>query len=492
MSAAPLDWGTERELTSIETMMWRADADPVMRSTMTVVELLDVEPEWSRLVAAHEWACRMVPRFRDRVTEPLGPFGTPVWSRAPHLDLHYHLRRVRLGGDGGLPELFTLAEQLAMTPFDRARPPWDAVLVEGLPGGKAAYLLKLHHALTDGLGMTHLLAQLHSRRREHTPDKPQPAVAEQADSNLVDELVRQLQRTVSAVPPALRGGAGLLASSLRSPWGQLRDGLRYVDSARRVLSPPATPGSPLLASRSASWRFVALDVPLADLKAAASACRGSLNDAYLAALLGGFRLYHEEMGAPLPSDAMVPLTVPVSVRRPGDAAGGNHIAPARLRAPVGLANPHTRMIMLRSSMIAARNEPALRSFELVTPLLARLPPSWLIRVAGSTTAGNDLQASNVPGVVEDMYLAGARIERIYPFAPLPGCAAMVTMYSYAGVCNIGANLDAAAITEPAVFAQCLERGFAEVFALHRRGGAVVSTEARPQIEPGIGPTSSVP
>jgi hypothetical protein len=59
-----------------------------------------------------------------------------------------------------------------MTPFDRARPPWEGTLVEGLPDGKAAYLLKLHHVLTDGLGLTNLLSQIHSRQRPRSPRKP--------------------------------------------------------------------------------------------------------------------------------------------------------------------------------------------------------------------------------------------------------------------------------------------------------------------------------
>jgi diacylglycerol O-acyltransferase / wax synthase len=98
-------------------------------------------------------------------------------------------------------------------------------------------------------------------------------------------------------------------------------------------------------------------------------------------------------------------------------------------------------------------------------MMARLPGSLVVRVAGAATAGNDLQASNVPGVEEDLYLAGALIERIYPFAPLPGCAAMITLHTYRGMCSVGANLDAAAVKDPELFAQCMIDGFAEVLSL---------------------------
>jgi diacylglycerol O-acyltransferase len=463
--AAPLDWGTSDELSALETLMWRADSDRAMRSTMVAVEVLDTAPDWKRLVDAHEWASRMVPRLCDRVAEPFGFVGTPMWVRDPTLDLRYHLRRCRLGGVGGWAELLTTAAQLAMTPFDRTRPLWEATLVEGLPDGKAAYLLKLHHALTDGLGLRQLLSQLHSRQRAHQPDKPYPAVPAIAEAGLADHLARQLKHDLSVVPAVIGGATGLVSKGFRDPLGSGGKVARYVDSARRVLSPPDVLGLPLLSARGGSWQFIALDLDLADLRAAAKLVGGSINDAFLAALLAGFRRYHDELGVPLAIDATMPVSVPVSVRRDDDSAGGNRFAPARLVAPVGIADPAARIEIIKQLVRQARSEPALESADIVAPLMARLPASVLIRVAGAATSGNDLQASNVPGLEDDLYLAGARIERIYPFAPLPGCAAMITLHSYRGVCSVGANVDTAAVTEPALFGECLCAGFAEVLTL---------------------------
>lgn len=358
-----------------------------------------------------------------------------------------------------------MAAQFAMTPVDRARPPWEAVLVEGLPGGKAAYLLKLHHALTDGLGLRELLSQLHSRQRAHKPNKAQPAVTAMSNASPADLLAHQLKHDLGAVPAMIGGAAAVFGKGIRDPLACVQNTIRYVDSARRVLSPPATEGLPQLAERGGTWRFVALDVKLADLRSAAQFAGGSVNDAYLAALLGAFRLYHDELGSPLARDATMPVSVPVSVRRGNDAGGGNRFAPARLVAPVGIADPVARIQSISQRLRAARSEPALESADHVAPLMARLPATLLVRVAGSATAGNDLQASNVRGGDEDLYLAGALIERIYPFAPLPGCAAMITLHTYRGVCSVGANLDEAAVVEPGRFARCMSDGFAEVLAI---------------------------
>jgi diacylglycerol O-acyltransferase len=461
--ASALKWGTSDSITALDTLMWRADTDRTMRSTVMAIEILDLVPDWDRLVDAHDWATRMAPRLRERVAEPLGFAGTPIWQRDERFDPHYHLRRCRLGGDADWAELLATASQLAMTPFDRTRPLWEATLVEGLPDGRAAYLLKLHHALSDGLGIRQLLSQLHSRQRSHRPDKPQPAL--QAPLRPATPVTRELKHTVAAVPGMVSRAASLLLGGAADPVRATRAAVRYVESARRVLAPPAVEGLPTLRQRGGTWNFVALDLDVADLRAAARAVNASMNDAYLASLLGGFRRYHEEIGFDLAESVGMPVSVPVSVRRDDDGAGGNRFAPARLIAPVGVADPAERVRLVRELVRHARTEPALDSAELVAPLMARLPSSLLVAIAGSATAGNDLQASNVPGVEEDLYLAGALIERVYPFAPLPGCAAMITMYTYRGGCFIGANIDSAAIEDRALFARCLAEGFAEVLAL---------------------------
>lgn len=460
------EWGAARELTAFETLMWRAEADPLLRSSMVAVEVLDSVPDWDRLVAAHEWGSNVVPRLRDRVVEPLGGLGALVWETDLDFDLSYHLRRVRLAGDGGWAALFKVAEQFAVAPLDRHRPPWEALLVEGLPDDQAAYLLKVHHSVTDGLGLAQLFNQLHSRQREHNPDKPQRSLdIPSRPVGTREHLISEIRRDLGAVPTVLRGGQQLL-KSLKSPGTAARDAVSYVESAYRVLAPPASEGSPILRGRSLRWRFAALDVGLADLKAAGKALGGSLNDAYLTALLGAFRLYHEEMGSPYAEDATMPLSVPVSIRKEGDTGGGNRFAPARLAAPVGEPEVKKRIDAVRELMLAARAEPALESADVFSPLVARLPGSVIGKLGGNLVKSSDLQASNLPGLREEVFLCGARIQRTYPFAPLPGCPAMITLVTHQQTCCVGANLDGAAITEPGLFSECLERGFTEVLAAY--------------------------
>ena len=75
-----------------------------------------------------------------------------LFEIVPDIDLDYHVRRVHLPEPGSMEQLLQLAQGVAMRPLDRARPLWEALLIEGLEGGRAAYFLKSHHSVTDGLG----------------------------------------------------------------------------------------------------------------------------------------------------------------------------------------------------------------------------------------------------------------------------------------------------------------------------------------------------
>ncbi len=83
-------------MNGIEALMWRAESDPRMRSTICSLALLDRMPDWDRFVDACDWGSRMAPRFRQKVVEPAFGLGIPCWVNDPDFDLHYHVRRIRL------------------------------------------------------------------------------------------------------------------------------------------------------------------------------------------------------------------------------------------------------------------------------------------------------------------------------------------------------------------------------------------------------------
>jgi hypothetical protein len=136
-------------------------------------------------------------------------------------------------------------------------------------------------------------------------------------------------------------------------------------------------------------------------------------------------------------------------------------------APIGEADPRTRIRLIREFILNVRAEPAIGFLDLISPVLSKLPQLLLTELTAELTKVTDVQASNIPGVGKPVYLAGSKVLRMYPIGPRPGVAAMVAMVSYAGTCCIGFNVDPEAITDVKLFEECLRDGFDEVLELGR-------------------------
>src|SRR5690348_1199845 len=462
-------WGGPADMSAWEALMWRAEADPRTRSTGVLLEILDGEPDWDLLVAAHDRVSQPIPRLRHRAAHPLLPLFPPAWSPDPHFDLGYHLQRVRLPEPGTMRQLLDLAQGILARPLDKARPPWEAVLVEGLQDGRAGYLLKVHHSLSDGIGLIQLLTLAHSRTPDPSEHQLAPPAAPPPLLTSKSLLASRLRQQLADAPSELIRRSGdslkLIGRTVRNPAAVAGDTLRFGRSLRRVLTPPPAERSPLLRGGGGlGYRFILHDVPLSDLKAAAKAAGGSVNDAFLAGLLGAFRRYHEHNGVPVD---LMPIGIPVSLRTSDDPMGGNRFAGARFAAPVGEPDPRTRIEIIREFVVTARAEPAIGFLDFVAPALSRLPTAAVIELAAGMTNVSDVQASNIPGMGHPVYLAGAQVTGIYPLGPRPGVAAMVAMISYDGTCCIGLNVDPDVISDLEVFDTCLREGFDEVLDLRK-------------------------
>lgn len=456
------------DVAPIDYLMYRGETDPRTRSSMMSVEILDRMPDWDRLRADLDRASRIVTRLRQRVVTPVLPIVPAQWVVDPEFDLGYHVRRIRLPAPGTLRQLLDLAQTALAGPLDVSRPLWEATLVEGVTaeGGQAALLWKLSHSITDGVGGIELDRQIRSydRHPHRGPMPPPPAPQVVASTDVVRTAALRLPFSLVAGTRRGAGGAlGLAGRTLRNPFQAFTSVGRFAGSLQRMLGPPPVEPSPLLRPRSLSRRLETVDVPLDGLRRAAKHHGCSVNDAYIAAVCGVVRLYHERLGAPV--DA-VPLVMPVNVRAGHDPAGGNQWAIVRIAAPVGEPDPVQRMLTIHEHVISGRAEPAINAADAMAPMLARLPMP-LVMALGNENVKTDIQASNIPGHLQDTYIGGAKVLRNMPFGPLPGAAMMMVMLSHAGRCYVGINYDTASVTEPDLFARCLHEGFDEVLSLRR-------------------------
>ncbi|MBU6313179.1 MAG: DUF1298 domain-containing protein [Actinomycetales bacterium] len=451
---------------AFDAVMWGIEDDPLLRSVIVALVSLESEPDRHRLTERVERLTRVVPQLRQRVIGNPVSLIPPRWETDPHFDLDYHLRWIALpAGESSMRGVLRLAEIAAEQDFDRDRPLWEMTVATGLDDGGAAIIMKLHHAITDGVGGMMLAATMFDLAPEGAdlgPMPEAPAVRPSLDplQRLSAGIDYEVQESRGLVQSALGGGLGLVRRAVTDPAGSLQATSEFALSASRLLAPASTPLSPIMTDRSLDVRCALLHTPLASLKAAGKDAGGTLNDAFMAIVARGLRSYHSALGAEVEA---LRVNMPVNMRKGDDApVRGNSWVPARFALPLGGRTAVDTMRDLHPVLLAARTEPALPVSTIVYRLLCTLPNPVATVIAGGLMKGTDVAATNVPGPPFPVYVAGAKATRIVPFAPKGGAALNIALMTYDGSAYFGITMDPAAVTDTDLLVGSLAAAMHEV------------------------------
>jgi diacylglycerol O-acyltransferase / wax synthase len=360
----------------------------------------------------------LVPRFRQRIEDtPLGLAG-PMWVDDNHFDLTWHVRRAALAEPGGDAELASFVAQEMSRRLDRSRPLWEMHVISGLAGGRLGLLVKMHHALVDGVAAVAVGALLFDPTPEplEIPAPERPWSPERFD--------RRHHFTRLARSPLQRAQKLMLDSATRaldtSPRRAAEDLRRATGLAGEIARQrPQAPMTPLNVPISPNRRFAIAHVPLVSLKAAGRAAGGTVNDTLLAVVAGMLRRYLDAAPPGVGRGAPVAL-VPVSVRREGDQDAGNRISTVFVDLPVDVEAPLDRVRAINATMAELKDSSAVAAGAIIAGATGWTPPllsAAVVRAMSSVRAFN-LVVSNVPGPQQPFYLAGSRLLEVYPVVPL--------------------------------------------------------------------------
>jgi len=447
-----------RRLGGWDFATWRmASDDPVMRSTIIGLLVLETSPDWDQLCDRFERATRLSPVLRSKVVEGPLDLQTPRVVVDPDFDLGYHMRRFSMPG-ARWADVLTEARRQSMTDFDKERPLWRMTLIEDLPGGKSALIVKLHHAIADGQGAVQLGLALLDFTPEGSDLGPMPEAPEPVELDTRGFMQAVIRNNVGWVAKtaedAIKGIGPLAMAAIKNPMQLVSKVRETAESVARFtkIPLPLGPLSPIMQSRSINYHFDTIDIDFAQFRAAAKKRERTVNDLFLAAISVGMFRYHETMGRPV---GELRMNMPISLRTSGDQS--NAVTIARFEIPI--SNVIEDVLEAAATIVRSwRAEPALKLADYFAELTRFLPPE-LVSAAAQTS---DLTASNVPGVPVPVWLAGARVERMYPLVGTIGAAINVTMLTYEGTASVGVSSDDAAVGDRAELIASLRSGFGEV------------------------------
>ena len=447
-----------RRLGGWDFATWRmASDDPVMRSTIIGLLVLEASPDWDQLSDRFERATRLSPVLRSKVVEGPLDLQTPRVVVDPDFDLGYHMRRFSMPG-ARWADVLTEARRQSMTDFDKERPLWRMTLIEDLPGGKSALIVKLHHAIADGQGAVQLGLALLDFTAEGSDLGPMPEAPEPVELDTRGFMQAVIRNNVGWVAKtaedAIKGIGPLAMAAIKNPLQLISKVRETAESVARFtkIPLPLGPLSPIMQSRSINYHFDTIDIDFAQFRAAAKKRERTVNDLFLAAISVGMYRYHEKMGRPV---GELRMNMPISLRTSEDQS--NAVTIARFEIPI--SNVIDDVLEAAATIVRSwRAEPALKLADYFAELTRFLPPE-LVSAAAQTS---DLTASNVPGVPVPVWLAGARVERMYPLVGTIGAAINVTMLTYEGTASVGVSSDDAAVGDRAELIASLRSGFGEV------------------------------
>ncbi len=443
-------------MSDTEAVMWAVEKDPALRSDFCNLTILDCTPDEKRLRHTLDRALAAIPRLRQRVVSPPLRIAPPEFADDPGLDLDYHVRRIAVPAPHDMRALLDVCEQLAESSLDRSRPLWEFTLLDGLAaddgviGGRAALLQKVHHTISDGVGGLKLsMALLDTEPDLIAPPAVDDAVPVTPDGSRspVDVLRSALTDATTRNVAAMRDVAGGTASALVHPTalpGRAVDTVRVVRSLHRQGFVADGAHSDLIAGRSLRRHFEVLRVSIGSLKRVANAHGGSVNDAYVTGICAALGRYHARAGSDVRE---LRMAMPVSTRERGDT-GANRFAPARVLVPIQPAHDLEALFAaVHERLATTKQEPALGVIEKFAGLAMLLPTAMLVAFTRNQARTIDFAASNLRGSPIPLYLAGARIVASYPFGPRAGTAINVTTLGYADALDIGINVDPAAVED---------------------------------------------
>jgi diacylglycerol O-acyltransferase / wax synthase len=422
-------------------------------------------PAYDELVRLFASKLPLVPRYRQRVRFVPLDLGRPVWEDDPHFNLDYHVRHSALPPPGGKADLCRLMGRLMSQELDRARPLWEAWMIEGLADGRWAVISKVHHCMVDGVAGVDLVALILDLEREPAtgqlvaddwepgPDASRLKLAADAALELVTApraLVRTLWATTHAPRRVLRRG-----------WA-IAGGLLSYGSALRP-----TPRTTLDGTIGPHRRWTFSATSLADVRTIRRAFGGTVNDVVLAAVTSAFRDLVVARGEE-PDHVALRTLVPVSVRdETGHGVFDNRVSAIFLDLPVHVEDPLERLAAVHEQMDHLKQSHEADAGEALTHLAGAVPAALtaqatrLVSRLASRVPQRTMNTvtTNVPGPQFPLYLAGHELLEYLPFVPLgPGVRIGVAILSYNGQIRFGITGDYDTVPDIDVLADGVDAG----------------------------------
>ncbi|MDX1694983.1 MAG: wax ester/triacylglycerol synthase family O-acyltransferase [Ketobacteraceae bacterium] len=403
------------------------------------------------------------PAFRRRLVPVPFNLHHPLWVDDPEFRVADHIHQYTLPRGSDSSGLGHKIGRIMSVPLDRRRPLWEAWVIEGLPGKRFALVLKIHHAMVDGVSGTDLFRHLFSTRQgfqapvvqHRSPGERLPGTAELI-VNALRSKIKTPKRFFNVMGDSLEGLRNLLSES----------GQRDLERSRPLTAPRTHFNRRISANRDLALAQLSLE----EIKGVKNATGTTVNDVILAVCGGALKRYLE-MQQDLPDKPLVAM-VPISVRKNADQMVTNNQVSGMWSTLATHANdPLDRLHLIHKDTRDAKTEHDAVGADLLQNWAEFNTPgafNLAMRVYASTLVDHinpvhNTIISNVPGPREPLYLCGWPVECMCPVGPvLEGVGLNISLASYRDCVGFTLHADSHLIRDVQTIAALIGPAFEEL------------------------------
>ncbi len=398
-------------------------------------------------------------RFRQRVVRPTLPMAPYYWEFDPTFNLNAHIHRIGLPHPHNKLALQELASYLMSTGLDFSKPLWQMHVVDGYSrdgyGEGGAIIVRLHHAMADGMALVGVLLALTELGPGAPPPEPDglPEAGEPPNPLVGSWEALQL-RAARLMGKGVGIGRRALIEGLESYLNNDRPrelaelSFDYAHAASKLVlrapDPQTIYKGKLGVAKRAAW---SRPLPMSEVKAMRRATGATLNDLMTAIVTGGLRRYMEARGEEIVDFR---AAVPVNLRGPNEMGGlGNKFGLVFVDLPVGTVDLSRRLALVRHRMESLKeSQEAPVSLDILGAMgfSAQAIQDQVVKLIGTKATA---VLTNVPGPPIPLYMAGQPIENIMFWVPQSGRLGLgISILSYAGNIYLGIATDAGLVPDP--------------------------------------------
>ena len=387
----------------------------VINSILLFEGPVDIE----RLISTIEHRLPNYPRFTQKVGTR---FGLPYWVEDQHFDIRKHIELESFDHEVTREELQSYMATMARVPLDSSRPLWHMHVIDRVQGGHAI-VFRVHHSITDGLGLVHVLNHLtdDSDTQGKTPSKVGHPLIAQPTPPSVCSYVNKVMR-----------------------W------LKIGFHVGRLSVQPSDERTQLKAPMSGEKKLVWLPPMAMDQVRATSKRVGvTLNDLWVGAVSGALRRYLAERGERVDNKALR-AAVTFNLREKSNAYQlGNEFGLVAVDLPTNHDDPNMRLSESSRRMTSVKRSQQPRATMVFLSIIAFLPALLQRFALNLFTSKGSAVLTNIEGPSRARYLAGSRLSDLICWVPQTGKIGIgLSFISYAGQIQMALFVDTKLVDDP--------------------------------------------